>query len=195
MGGVFNSHNLAVYAYTHQNPVKLVDPDGKETQVIITKDYLIDFTVFGKRIKVGEYGSHAAVRVDNPSGRPMLYDPAGSYNPIDPDDGGPVRGSGDLFEGKTADLGKYVKYQNSLGSDVEILRFATTPEQEKELAGRADAQGGAAPCFCAKSTSSVISGVGPFKDIHSTALPGELSDRLKEIKPRPKVELKEAPQQ
>jgi hypothetical protein len=28
MGGVFNSFNLAVYTYAHQNPLKLVDPDG-----------------------------------------------------------------------------------------------------------------------------------------------------------------------
>ena len=31
MGGVFNSGNLNLFAYTHLNPVKLVDPDGKST--------------------------------------------------------------------------------------------------------------------------------------------------------------------
>ncbi len=29
MGGVFNSGNLNLFAYTHQNPIKYVDPDGK----------------------------------------------------------------------------------------------------------------------------------------------------------------------
>ncbi|MDH3976847.1 MAG: hypothetical protein OEV42_21510, partial [Deltaproteobacteria bacterium] len=28
MGGVYNAVNLSLYAYTHQNPIKLVDPDG-----------------------------------------------------------------------------------------------------------------------------------------------------------------------
>ncbi len=31
MGGVFNSLNLGLFTYTHQNPVKLIDPDGKVT--------------------------------------------------------------------------------------------------------------------------------------------------------------------
>jgi len=194
MGGVYKPLNLGLYSYGHANPVKFFDPDGKETQIIVTKDYVIDFSVFGRRIKLGEYGSHAAVRVDNPSGTPTLYDPAGSYNPTDRE-GGPARGSGDLIEGKAADLESYVKYQNSLGSDVEVLRFATTPGQEKEIANRAEKQGGAAPCYCAKSTSSVISGVGPFDKIKSTFLPGTLSDKLKEIKPAPKAELREAPQE
>ena len=29
MGGVFNSPNMAMFTYGHQNPVKLVDPDGE----------------------------------------------------------------------------------------------------------------------------------------------------------------------
>jgi len=33
MGGVFNSGNLAGFTYTHQNPVKYVDPDGNEISI------------------------------------------------------------------------------------------------------------------------------------------------------------------
>lgn len=40
MGGVFASPNLALYSYTHQNPVKFVDPDGNEPGVP-------DFTAYG----------------------------------------------------------------------------------------------------------------------------------------------------
>jgi len=29
-GGIYNSKNLAVYSYSHNNPVVLIDPDGKE---------------------------------------------------------------------------------------------------------------------------------------------------------------------
>ena len=185
-----NLQSFNRYAYANNNPYKFVDPDGRETQVIITKDYLVDFTAFGNRIKLGEYGSHAAVRVDNPSGSPVLYDPAGSYNPRD--ENGPVRGSGDILEGKHANLESYVKYQNSLGSDVEISRFATTPSQEREIASRAEAQGGSAPFGCAASTSSAISGIGPFKDIKQTRRPGGLSNQMGSVSPPPKTELREA---
>ncbi|MDY6930099.1 MAG: colicin E3/pyocin S6 family cytotoxin, partial [Pseudomonadota bacterium] len=40
MGGVFVSQNLSLYSYTHQNPVKFVDPDGNEPGVP-------DFTIAG----------------------------------------------------------------------------------------------------------------------------------------------------
>jgi len=33
MGGVFNSFNVALYAYSHQNPVRLKDPDGNSTLI------------------------------------------------------------------------------------------------------------------------------------------------------------------
>jgi len=34
MGGMFNSGNLAMYTYTHQNPIRYVDPDGKEVWIV-----------------------------------------------------------------------------------------------------------------------------------------------------------------
>jgi RHS repeat-associated protein len=42
-GGVYNSFNLAVYGYCYQNPVKLVDPNGKQTkpgQVYSLEEYI-----------------------------------------------------------------------------------------------------------------------------------------------------------
>ena len=104
VGGVYNPLNLGLYSYGHLNPVRYTDPDGKETQVIITKDYLVEFKVpfTDYKVKLGQYGSHAAVRVDNPRGEPTLYDPAGSYTPRE--GGEPARGSGDFLTGKSADL-------------------------------------------------------------------------------------------
>jgi hypothetical protein len=42
-GGVYNSFNLSVYGYCYQNPVKLVDPNGKQTkpgQVYSLEEYI-----------------------------------------------------------------------------------------------------------------------------------------------------------
>ncbi|MBN2754492.1 MAG: DUF4329 domain-containing protein, partial [Candidatus Goldbacteria bacterium] len=46
MGGVFNSLNLGLFTYTHQNPVKLVDPDGKAAgdPFVSIHDAAIDFS-------------------------------------------------------------------------------------------------------------------------------------------------------
>jgi RHS repeat-associated protein len=199
MGGTFEPTNLALYGYGHHNPATLTDSKGKETQVFITRDYLIEFKLpfTDYNVKLGQYGSHAAARVDNPQGEATLYDPAGSYNPLE--NGRPVRGSGDFITGRSADLESYVKYQQSTGSDVEILRFATTPAQEKAIADRVEEQGGRLPCYCANGTAGAISGIEPFKDIKPNEgliplRPSTLANQLKAIDPPPKVELREAPQ-
>jgi RHS repeat-associated protein len=36
-GGVYNSFNLNGYAYCYQNPVRLIDPDGNQVDVIVDK--------------------------------------------------------------------------------------------------------------------------------------------------------------
>src|SRR5690606_38277628 len=33
-GGVFNPLNLNVYGYTYQNPIRYIDPNGKQTDVV-----------------------------------------------------------------------------------------------------------------------------------------------------------------
>ncbi len=33
-GGVINSFNLAVYSYTYQNPIRLIDPNGKQVDIV-----------------------------------------------------------------------------------------------------------------------------------------------------------------
>lgn len=37
-GGVFNAMNLNVYGYTYQNPLRYVDPNGKQVDVVITNE-------------------------------------------------------------------------------------------------------------------------------------------------------------
>ena len=41
MGGVFNSHNLDVYCYSLNNPVKYYDPDGNATKLNIGEESIL----------------------------------------------------------------------------------------------------------------------------------------------------------
>jgi len=36
MGGIYNSFNLGMYSYSHLNPVKFTDPDGRTTVITVT---------------------------------------------------------------------------------------------------------------------------------------------------------------
>ena len=36
-GGVFNPMNLNTYGYTYQNPIRYIDPNGKQADVTINK--------------------------------------------------------------------------------------------------------------------------------------------------------------
>jgi hypothetical protein len=57
MGGVFNSPNLNLYAYSHLNPVVLTDPDGKsvESKALIIGGFVVRGVAWaGQAINVGE---------------------------------------------------------------------------------------------------------------------------------------------
>lgn len=171
MGGVFKPFNLGLYSYSHHNPLKFVDPDGRETKIIIIKDKFLDLLWFG---------SHAAISVDNPLGQPVLYDPAGSYDPKD-SFGGSIRGTGDAFYGVDADLNQYIAFHEGQKSKVEVYTFATTQEQEQEIARRIEEAGGGIPLLCAVAVCQTVEDVGPFKNLGTIVRPGKLADKLQEI--------------
>ncbi len=153
--------DVNAYRYVRNNPVNLVDPFGLKTQVIITRD--TDYGIL--------YGSHAAARVDN-SGSPVLFDPNGSFNE-------PYRGSGAL----TADtsLSSYVDYHQRSGSKVEVYQFNTTAAQEADIALQAEAYQDPRLLNCASGVCDVLRGIGPFKNLNRTSLPGRLEDQLQSI--------------
>jgi RHS repeat-associated protein len=154
IGGVFNSRNIAMYTYTHQNPVKLVDPDGKKTTVITILD--------------PDGWDHSALHIDNPKGKQTLYDPAGrGYNPRN--EAGPQRGSSqNLFNGDVADLDSYIKANQEAYPNAEIIlqEFDTTPDQESAIYKRMSTLENEDPMVgkCTSFCISAIEGVGPFKD-------------------------------
>jgi RHS repeat-associated protein len=154
------------YPYVSNSPMNATDPDGRETYLITTFDYGV--------------GTHSAVLVAR-NGDNVLFDPAGSYVPSSVKKEGGQRGSGDVFEGKDANLRSYVDFQKSTGSDVKVLKFNTTPGQEATIKARIEQQPGIAPGFCAVATSTVISGVGPFKEVKPMSLPGRLYAKLKDL--------------
>ncbi len=144
------------YLYAHANSIRYIDRFGLETTVITVRDHGI--------------GTHSAVHVDNgPSGSPSLYDPAGSYLPPS----GIPPGSGDMHHGQNANLDDYRRYHEQRGSEVETTTLPTTPEQEREIARRADQIGGSSPFACTFNASSALGGVC---DIGISFFPGGLAD-------------------
>jgi RHS repeat-associated protein len=169
------------YAYVNNNPINGNDPSGNETQFIITHDKILGISI----------GSHSAVRVDNAAGKPVLFDPAGSaYAPRDRN-GDPIRGSGDFFEGRHANLDAYVAAQQATGSTVNIYRFPTTAAQETQIVNRVISPDGGSPAytgtplFCAVSCAAAVQGIGPFQDFGSVYTPGGLEQQLINLQKTP----------
>lgn len=73
----------------------------------------------------------------------------------------------------------------SKGSDVRTFIFHTTTQEESIIALRIQNAPRQSVFGCAIGVSSVLSGVGPFKDLPIYSLPGSLADALQKIQNAP----------
>jgi RHS repeat-associated protein len=149
---------INTYSYVGNNPVNLIDPLGLETVAIINNNGI----------------GHAGLVVGSGNDG-VLYDPGGSYR----DD---IKGSGQALYGDEVNQNDYINYQREDGSDVEVIKFPTTPEQEEEIKKNIENQGGCSPLLCAICSGNVLRGVGPFKNLGPTFTPGMLGRQLRKIK-------------
>jgi RHS repeat-associated protein len=133
------------YGYVLSSPLNATDKLGLCTVVVV------DLNGIG----------HAGVYVDRgEDGKPFIYDPGGSYRV-----GTTARGSGDTLYGRDANLDAYIAFQRQAGPNVQVFRFDTTAQEEKQIAANAEEDGGRSSFQCVLGTRAAIRGVGPFKDL------------------------------
>jgi RHS repeat-associated protein len=147
----------STYTYGDGNPLQLVDPQGLETCVVVTKNS------WGFRDHAALYMSQGGEK-----GKPFFFDPSGSYAQSH---GG---GTGDFIEGKWADLELFAKYHKD--STVEKVCRNTPKEEEQRIAEKIIVQmPSPGIAECAKNVSTALDGSPYFPKVKAgTTFPGNL---------------------
>jgi RHS repeat-associated protein len=154
------------YAYSLNNPINRIDPTGLQTVVIV---------FWNNPEQTGLFGEHSAVFVSN-NGQTVLYDPSGDSR-IGLDD----HPYDDIFEGASVDDYLGAHGRGTPGTYPEIFVFDTTDKEEAEIAKRIHAMGPAGFTGCARSVSTVLQGIGPFKKLKIVKTPAGLAEQLREL--------------
>ena len=154
----------SVYGYAGQNPGRWTDPRGTETTVLISTP---------RGVGVG----HVSLILPD-----TIYDPSGNCSCQFEDDGyGPVPpGSGDTYFRNPSTDRAFFGYQFSNPDEflTQAYLFPTTPTEEALIRKRIDDRGGGGIMGCSISVSSVLSGIGPFKNLEPTNWPSRLRNRI-----------------
>jgi RHS repeat-associated protein len=166
------------YIFVGNMVVNAIDPNGKETIVIITIDEFMNTWP--------EYGSHAGLIIaDNPDG--VLFDPGGGYTGYSKEGSQvfPYKSLGYIYPEGDFDLPSYIEYHQNDGSRVIVMRFKTTPEQEQQIIDAVDSIDKIGPFNCASAVGQALNGSSFFsEDLDGFYfLPGDLHDDLMEVEP------------
>jgi RHS repeat-associated protein len=117
-GGVYNSFNLNGYMYCYQNPVRLIDPDGNQVDVIVDKGNYLKFDAGHTFVSIGSgtnrvvysYGRWAGTYENN----------SGSHTPLNNGNGVMLKLTG---KDAVAEIQKYVK-----NYDAQVYRVGNVNE-------------------------------------------------------------------
>ncbi len=123
MGGVFNSPNLGLYTYAHQNPVRLKDPDGNSTWtdengIVVDVRNDKDLSIY-QSVPKGQYGPPAKV------GETRFWD---SF--VSPETGKPV---GQIFLNQSIDNYFYNLAAEALGMSAKGVALESTPKGKFDI--------------------------------------------------------------
>jgi uncharacterized protein RhaS with RHS repeats len=127
----------------------------------------------------GIVGTHVGlvVKTEGKPDKDVLYDPGGSFEPT-------KRGTGDGLYASDVHVDEYVNFQFKDGPDVKAFHFDTTSEEDDQIKARIDAADGVMGGFCAITSSNVLQGIGPFRDLGTSWTPagmGEEAARLQSL--------------